>query len=104
VTSRVGLDDIEYLGVRQLARLASVSPRTIRSWIASVDDPLPVHRIGHGKLLVSHADFSSWMRRRRHTATRVDAVVDDVLRELRCGKEARPRQTARPTSVSRPSA
>jgi excisionase family DNA binding protein len=69
-----------YLGLTALATYAGLSVRTLRARLRDAHDPLPSYRVG-GKRLVKRSEFEAWMARRRATV-RVDAIVDDVLREF----------------------
>jgi hypothetical protein len=79
-------DGDDYLDLRRLSRVSSHSVRTLRDRIHDAVDPLPAYRVG-GKLVVKRSEFDAWMSRRRYAAAKVDAIVDDVLREL-AGKSA----------------
>jgi excisionase family DNA binding protein len=74
-------DEDAYLDLVTLAHVGGLSVRTLRDRIHDPVDPLPAYRVG-GKLLVRRSEFDTWMSRRRYTATTVDGVVEDVLREL----------------------
>src|SRR5579863_401041 len=54
----------EWLGLRDVARYAAVSERTLRCWIHSPVDPLPAVRVV-GKLLVRRADLDLWLQKHR---------------------------------------
>lgn len=54
----------EFVDIETIAAEAKRSPRTIRRWIYSTADGLPVHKIGSATLVLK-ADFESWVRSRR---------------------------------------
>ena len=70
-----------YLPLKNLSRVGGASVRTLRDWIHAPTDPLPAYRV-RGKILVRLSEFHAWMARRRYSATTVDGIVEDVLREL----------------------
>jgi hypothetical protein len=74
----------EYLPLRKLAAYAGLSLRTLRSHLASGSHPLPHYRIG-GKILVRRCDYDRWAVQFRveRPAVSIDALVDDVLKDLR---------------------
>ena len=66
-----------YFSLRQLAAYSCLSEHLTDSF-----RPLPHCRVG-GKILVRRSEFDAWMvRYRRAGAVSVDAIVDDVLRDL----------------------
>jgi hypothetical protein len=79
-----GMDKInrEWLGLRELTYYASVSERTLRSWIYSPVDPLPAVKVS-GKVLVRKSDFDAFLQRHRIRPLEeidIDAIVQDVLK------------------------
>jgi hypothetical protein len=61
-----------------------LSVRTLRGSLTRPAHPLRCYRPG-GKLLVKRSDFDRWMsgyRAGQPTATAVDRVVDDLLRDF----------------------
>jgi excisionase family DNA binding protein len=74
--------DREWLGLRDIARYAAVSERTLRSWIHSPVNPLPAVRVV-GKLLVRRTDLDLWLQAHRVQPLAeldVDAIVRDALK------------------------
>ncbi len=72
----------EWLGLRQASHYASVSDRTLRSWIHSPVDPLPAVRV-RGKILIKRSELDMWLSAHaiaRLAAVDVDAIVRSVLR------------------------
>lgn len=71
----------EWLGLRQITRYASISERTIRSWIHAPVDPLRAVRIG-GKILVRRSELDAWLAQHQlHplAAVDVDGIVKSIL-------------------------
>jgi hypothetical protein len=52
---------LEWLGLRELTQYATVSARTLRTWIHSAVDPLPAV-LRSGKILVNRRAFDAWLR------------------------------------------
>jgi len=78
----------EWLGLRQVTEYASISERTLRSWIHSPAYPLPAVRVG-GKILVKRSDLDAWLasHRVKPLATLdLDAIVRDALRGVANGR------------------
>jgi len=72
-----------YLSLRALATYSGLSVRTLRQYLADPAHPLPYHRVG-GKVLVRRSEFDAWMAAyRRVGQADVDALVADVLRDVR---------------------
>lgn len=57
-----------------------LSIRTLRK-VLTMPDGLPHFRVG-GKILVSKNDFDSWVKRYRKEPLDLDAVVEEVLKDL----------------------
>jgi excisionase family DNA binding protein len=79
--SQLGL---EWMDLKAVRRYASVSERTLRSWIHTGTDPLPAYRVG-GKLLVRRSEFDRWMERHRFVpadALDVNGTVNGILADL----------------------
>jgi excisionase family DNA binding protein len=71
-----------YLPLKALAGYSGLSVRTLRGYLAHPSRPLPHYRVG-GKLLVKRSEFDAWMRTFRSVeASRVDAIVADMLTGL----------------------
>ena len=75
--------DREWLGLRDLTAYASVSERTLRSWLHRAVNPLPAVQVG-GKILVRRALFDAWLEEHRMCAIPVD--VDGIVNELVGGR------------------
>src|SRR5262249_50371051 len=72
-----------YLSLRALATYSGLSVRTLRQYLVDPAHPLPHHRVG-GKVLVRRSEFDAWMAAyRRVGQADVDALVADVLRDVR---------------------
>ena len=70
----------DYIGIREAARRASMSEKTIRKLIRS--DALPHYRGGRsGKILLRWADFVEWMERRKIVLKHDDHLLS-VLRDM----------------------
>jgi excisionase family DNA binding protein len=73
--------DREWFDITELTQYASVSDRTLRSWIHSPVDPLPAVQVG-SKILVRRLEFDAWLEQHRvRTIDSVDigGIVNDVL-------------------------
>jgi hypothetical protein len=72
------------MDLRTLAGYACTSEKTLRSWIRSVQDPLPAYQRGN-KLYVSRGEYDSWMRRHPAHGQGLDvgAFVDGIINEMR---------------------
>jgi Helix-turn-helix domain len=78
----------EWLGLRQVSRYASISERTLRSWIHSPVDPLPAVRIS-GKILVRRCELDAWFGKHRIKPLEevdIDAILKDTLRAVHYGR------------------
>jgi hypothetical protein len=62
---------MEWLGLRELTKYAAVSERTLRTWIHSIFDPLPVVQ-ARRKILISRKAFDAWLR--AHTLKPANAL------------------------------
>ena len=80
VTLSVRISDA-YFSLKTLASYSGLSVRRLRGYLTDRKWPLPFFRIG-GKILVRKSDFDGWAAQFRRDATGVDALVDDVLRDL----------------------
>jgi hypothetical protein len=77
----------EWLGLKDLTRYASISERTLRSWVYSPVDPLPATKVC-GKVLVRKADFDMYLQRHRIKPLEelnLDAIVQDVIKRVAHG-------------------
>ena len=82
--AKVGLDR-EWLGLRELASYASVSERTLRSWLHRPVDSLPAVQVG-GKILVRRSQFDAWLEQHPVHKIRpvdVDGIVEELVGEFR---------------------
>jgi len=72
-----------YLSLHDLSAYASLSVRTLRSYLRHGEHPLPHFRLP-GKIVVNLDDFHAWMENFRHhkATTEVSALVDKLFREL----------------------
>ena len=69
-----------YLPLREAASWAGVSVRTLKRWIKK---GLPTYQAGpREKVLIRPADIDVFLTRRQTQAPDLDAMVEDVLREL----------------------
>ena len=87
----------EFMSRKDLAAYASVSVRTVSSWI-KLD--MPHYRIG-GLLRIKRSEFDEWMKRFRveDQGKKLDAIVDEVLRDF--GIPHRKRRSAKAAGQSR---
>ena len=77
----------EWLDLREVTEYASVSARTVRSWIHARVSPLPAVRVA-GKTLVRRSELDGWLDRHRIkplASIDVDAIVNEVLSQSRYG-------------------
>lgn len=73
----------EWFALRDLTDYASVSERTLRSWIYSSVDPLPAVKIS-GKVLIRRSDFDAYLQ--RHRVKPLEQFnIDAIVRDLRKG-------------------
>jgi phage terminase Nu1 subunit (DNA packaging protein) len=71
----------EWVTLRVAARLASVSPRTVRRWMGR---GLPVYQSGpRAKLLVRVRDIEAFLTRKQARIPDLNTMVDEVLSQLR---------------------
>lgn len=91
-----------FYSITALARLTSISKRTLLDYIHDPEHPLPAYRLpGGGKLLVRQSEFLAWLvpyRIRPDVAALVDDTVHGILRDLRA--PSRRDLTTPPRSVS----
>jgi hypothetical protein len=73
----------EYLSLKSLATYASLSIKTLRTYLTDPTHPLPHFKMT-GKILVKRTDFDAWIARYRQVNKSVDLdrLVNDVLRNL----------------------
>lgn len=72
----------EWMDMRRLTAYASVSERTLRSWIHRLRDPLPASQVG-GKIRVRRATFDAWMER-QNVPKQVDVsrIVEEIVNSV----------------------
>lgn len=70
-----------WLGVREAAKWAGVSERTLRTWLTLPLDPLPASRVAGGRLLICRRDLDHWLRAHR-THQDIDSLVDQLAAEV----------------------
>lgn len=69
----------EWLDLKALTAYASVSERTLRSWIHDPVDPLPASQVGT-KIMVRRSTFDEYVERHRvQPPASVDRVVEEIL-------------------------
>jgi excisionase family DNA binding protein len=70
----------EWLSIRELTAYASVSERTLRSWLHRPVDPLPAVQVG-GKILVRRPQFDDWLD--HHRMQQIDSIdFDGIVKEI----------------------
>jgi excisionase family DNA binding protein len=73
------------LSVNELARYASLSARTLRSYLHHPTHPLPHFRLP-GKILIRRDEFDAWIERYRvnglDAGQDLDRLVDEILASL----------------------
>jgi hypothetical protein len=71
-----------YLPLKALASYSGLSVRKLRDYLEDPRHPLPCYPVG-GKILVRKSEFDTWIvAYRQHGRRDVDAIVNDVLRDL----------------------
>jgi hypothetical protein len=73
-----------YLSLPQLAAYASLSVRTLRSYLAHPQHPLPHYKLP-GKILVRRDEFDAWIARYRVAASTLpdlDRLVNEIIADL----------------------
>lgn len=69
-----------YFPIMEAAKYASVSPKTIHRWIKG---GLPTYQGTHrGKVLLRPDDIDGYLTKRQARPIDLDAMVDEVLREI----------------------
>ena len=69
-----------YGKIRKAAEYSGgVSVRTLRNWFK---DGLPHFRLSSGTILVAYADIDAWLEKFRVDDSRLDAIVDEITKEL----------------------
>lgn len=75
----------EWLSLRELTDYAAVSERTLRAWMHRDKNPLPAVQV-EGKILIRRTVFDAWLEWHRIRAEQrvdVDAIVNELTRDLR---------------------
>jgi hypothetical protein len=76
-----------FLSLRELAKVGGLSVRTLRGCLADPVAPLPHYRVHGGKIIVRWSEYLTWIERYRvQRAGHLDAIVDEVLEDLRGGR------------------
>lgn len=69
----------EWLDVKAVTLYASVSDRTVRTWIHAVVNPLPAVQVG-GKVLIRRVDLDRWLEGHRiMSASDVSGIVEELV-------------------------
>jgi lambda repressor-like predicted transcriptional regulator len=81
----------EYLSLRELATYASLSVKTLRSYLTHPRHPLPHYRMPR-KILVSVTEFEAWLKRFRveHQGQNLNQLVNDLMDEIQSDFWKRP--------------
>jgi hypothetical protein len=75
--------DDYFLSIAALAKASSLSAKTLRAYLSDPAHPLPYYRPG-GKIIVRWSEFLSWVQRYKARAeVDVDAVVQEIVDDLR---------------------
>ena len=72
----------EYFDLKALAAYSSIPVRTIRDYLSDADNPIPCFALKR-KIFVRKSEFDSWMQTHRHDSGKLDAIVDEVLRDFK---------------------
>lgn len=72
----------DYLDLKQLSALTSLSPRTLRAKVHDPVDPLPAFRVG-GKLLFKRSEAIEYIESHRIKPTDVQGAVEDILQHFK---------------------
>lgn len=78
------------LDLRGLSKRLSLSPRTLRTWIADPERPLPAYRVG-GKLLFRWPEVVRWLETFRLNPANAGQMVEDIVQSLGAAGSARRR-------------
>ena len=74
-----------WLDLRQIRVYASVSNRTLRSWIHSPVDPLPAVRVGT-KIFIRRSEFDAWMELHRIKQVDLGGMVEEIAEAVTHGR------------------
>jgi len=81
ITVTVPLDP--YLSLKALAGYSGLSVRTLRGYLTDPVHPLPHYRV-RSRVLVRRSEFDQWIARYRQCGRpELDALVDEVIEDLR---------------------
>ena len=70
------------MDLQALTQYATVSERTLRTWIHDFADPLPACQVGK-KTFVRRRDFDQYLEKHRvRSAENINQIVDDILRKV----------------------
>lgn len=72
----------EWLDLRALQQYATISERTLRTWVHQLIEPLPAVRVG-GKVLIRRSDFDTWLRKHSAKNPDVSGIVEKILAEVK---------------------
>lgn len=70
-----------YLSLRALASYSGLSTRTLRRYLTHSFAPLPHYRVQQ-KILVSPAEFDTWLRQFKQSGEDVSRIVDKALSDM----------------------
>ena len=75
-------DDAHYLGVAEVSRRLSLSPRTIRTWARDPERALPAYRV-NGKLLFRWSEVVRWLQQFRVEPVDLDELADRIAAKVK---------------------
>jgi hypothetical protein len=78
---RGAAEEGRYFDLKALAAYASLSVRSLRSYVADPIDPLPSFRV-RKKILVKKSDFDAWLKKHRVEPHELDPLIDEVLADV----------------------
>lgn len=91
-----------YFDVRLAAQYTGLSIRTLRSWMAHAERPLPHFRVG-GKILLRRSEIDAWLEGARSTNHQdLEQLVDGVILEMANKKLGGQSRKAAPVKRQRP--
>ena len=71
----------KYFDLKALSEYSSMSVSALRGYINASSDPIPSFTLKR-KILIKQSEFEAWMGRHRSDASKVDRIVDEVLRDF----------------------
>ena len=71
----------KYIDLRGLAEYSSLAVPTIRDYLKALN-PIPHYKL-KGKILVRKSEFDLWIKNFQVKESRLDKIVDDVLKSLK---------------------